>query len=436
VIRSILFVFLACLYGTGVAVAQTREEKVRNDRKKVEAIGLWIYNDLAKGFAEAKKNGKPMLVVFRCIPCEECVKLDDDLIDNDRRVRPLLDQFVCVRIVSANGLDLSLFQFDTDQSFSVFLLNADGTIYGRFGTRSHRTLWTDDVSVEGLARSLEGALALHAQYPKNRAALTAKKGPAPSFAAPELYPLLKTKYSSQLDYTGNVVKSCIHCHQVGDAQRQWYRDQGGPFPEKVLFPYPHPKSLGLILDPKERASVLRVEKESPAERAGFQQGDTILTLEGQPLLSIADFQWVLQQADPEGASLRAEVRRGDRNVGVTLRLPKGWRQREDLSWRVSSWGFRRMVTGGMLLKAAPEEQRRKLGLQPARYGQKGGVPERRSGDRFRRQDDPAPGDRPDGVCADPLSARCPGPGDRAARGAETDADLTDAALNGGRKMFL
>ena len=47
--------------------------------------------------------------------------------------RPLMEQFVCARQVSTNGLDLSLFQFDTDQSFAVFLLNADGTIYGRFG---------------------------------------------------------------------------------------------------------------------------------------------------------------------------------------------------------------------------------------------------------------------------------------------------------------
>ena len=64
-----------------------------------------------------------------------------------------------VRLISANGLDLSLFQFDTDQSFAVFLLNADGTIYGRFGTRSDQTLWTDDVSIEGLGKALEGALA-------------------------------------------------------------------------------------------------------------------------------------------------------------------------------------------------------------------------------------------------------------------------------------
>jgi hypothetical protein len=357
--------FLVWLCVTGAGGAQTREEKVRNDRKRVEANGLWIYNDLTKGFAEARKSGKPMLVVLRCIPCEECVKLDDDLVNRDPHVRPLLDRFVCVRLVSANGLDLSLFQFDTDQSFAVFLLNADGTLYGRFGTRSHRTVWADDVSIEGLARALEGALALHAQYPKNRAALALKRGPAPEFATPERYPLLSGKYGSQLDYSGNVVRSCIHCHQIGDAQRQWYRDRPGPFPEKILFPYPHPRSIGLILDPRERATVRQVQQDSPAERAGFQKGDVIQAMEGQPLLSIADVQWVLHQATPEGASLRAEVRRGDRDVAITLSLPKGWRQRDDISWRASSWELRRMVTGGMLLARSPAEQRRKLGLTEA-----------------------------------------------------------------------
>jgi serine protease Do len=33
--------------------------------KDLEVHGAWIYNDLDKGFAEAKKTGKPLLVVFR-----------------------------------------------------------------------------------------------------------------------------------------------------------------------------------------------------------------------------------------------------------------------------------------------------------------------------------------------------------------------------------
>lgn len=344
------------------AAAQTREEKVRNDRKKVEAEGLWIYNDLPRAFAEGKKTGKPLLVVLRCIPCVECVKLDDDLVDRDERIRPLLEKFVCVRVVSTNGLDLSLFQFDTDQSFAVFLLNADGTIYGRFGTRSHHTAWADDVSVDGLALALEGSLELHAGYPANKAELAAKRGPAPEIAVPELLPKLKGKYTSQLDYGGNVVKSCIHCHQIGDAIRQAYRDAKTPFPETVLFPYPHPKSIGLIFDPKQKATVLRVEPESPAARSGFHAGDSLLKLDGDPLLSIADVQWALNRTPPAGATLRAIVKRGAQPLALDLKLDAGWRQRDDISWRASSWELRRMATGGMLLGTVEKDERSSLGL--------------------------------------------------------------------------
>ena len=34
----------------GPLAAQSREDKVRNDKKKVEAEGFWIYNDIPKAF--------------------------------------------------------------------------------------------------------------------------------------------------------------------------------------------------------------------------------------------------------------------------------------------------------------------------------------------------------------------------------------------------
>ncbi len=147
---SALAACAAMLLATSVsAQPPTREEKVRGDKKKVEAAGTWIYNDVPKAFAESAKTGKPIVAVLRCLPCEECVKLDDELIDADERIKPLLEKFVPLRIVSTNGLDLALFQFDTDQSFAVFFLRADGAILGRFGTRSHRKNWIGDVSVDG-----------------------------------------------------------------------------------------------------------------------------------------------------------------------------------------------------------------------------------------------------------------------------------------------
>lgn len=355
--------FLLSLATTPTLAQQmTREEKVRADRAKVEAEGFWIYNDLDKAYRIAEETGKPLLVVLRCIPCEECVKLDDELVDTDPVLRPLLDQFVCVRIVGTNGLDLDTFQFDTDQSFAVFMLNADKTIYGRFGTRSHRTEWLGDVSLEGMARALEGALQLHEDYPNNREKLQAKRGKPLEFSSPEKYPIHKDKYTDQLNYSGDVVKSCIHCHQIGDARRDYYWSGNEVIPEDLMYPYPHPKSIGLVLDPKKRAQVLEVVPGSPASQSGIQPGDDILAMANQPLLSIADVQWVLNQTSPQGGEILLELKRDNQSQTATLKLPAGWRQADDISWRVSSWGIRRMTTGGMVLTPLSPEEKSALGI--------------------------------------------------------------------------
>ena len=351
------------------ALAQNaREKKVRDDKVKIEGEGFWIYNDLPKAFAEAKEKNKPLVVVLRCIPCEECVKLDDELVDKNPTLRPLLDDFVRVRVVSTNGLDLSLFQFDTDQSFAVFFLNADGAIYGRYGTRSHRTNWVGDVSIDGLAKALAGALELHKDYPKNKAVLAAKRGPAPTFPVPEKFPALG-KYGPKLATEGNIVQSCIHCHQIGDAAKTYHRQRQEPMPESVLFPYPHPKVLGVTFKPKFAATVDAVIWKTPAAKT-LMPSDEIRMLAGQPILSVADVQWVLHQTNPAGAELPAEVIRAGKPVSVVLQLPAGWKSRDDISWRSSSWGLRRMATGGMLLET-PEEKKDTMALRAKHVGQYG-----------------------------------------------------------------
>lgn len=357
----ILILGLSC----GSSLAQekkTRDQKVREDREKVTSEGFWIYNDLPRAFAAARETSKPILVVLRCIPCEECVKLDDELVDRDPVLRPLLEKFVCVRVVSTNGLDLSLFQYDTDQSFAVFMLNADRTIYGRFGTRSHRTDWIGDVSLKGLAETLTGALKLHDEFPKNKASLAAKTGPAPLFAHPEDFPSLKGKFTSDLNYQGEVAKSCIHCHQIGDAVRDYYREKGEVIPASVLNPYPHPKSLGLILNPDHRATVKSVVPGTIAAASGLIAGDSITSLQGQPILSMADIQWVLHSTPSEGGQLQIVVDRNGAASTLSMTLPQGWRELDDISWRVSAWGLRRMVTGGLVLEAVTADERGKGGV--------------------------------------------------------------------------
>lgn len=359
--RVLALLIVASLLPVPLA-GQTREEKVRQDRAKVEAEGFWIYNDLQRGITTAKQSGKPLLVVLRCIPCEECVKLDDELINQNPKVRPLLEQFVCVRLISTNGLDLSLFQFDYDQSFAAFLLNVDGTVYGRFGTRSHRTYWSDDVSVDGLVQALQGALEMHSEHPRHKASLAAKRGPTPEVPTPEQFPSLRGKYEATFRLEAKGIAGCIHCHQIGEAQREYSWQRREAIPEKVLFPYPHPKTIGLILDPRERATVVRVEPGSPAAQAGLRSGDVIVRLQGQPLLSMADVQWVLHNTPGREATLRAEVLRDSERHEIPLNLPTGWRRKEDISWRTTTWALRRMALGGLVLEGLTAEQKNRLGL--------------------------------------------------------------------------
>ncbi|MEO8268186.1 MAG: Trx7/PDZ domain-containing (seleno)protein [Aureliella sp.] len=353
------------LFLAQAALAQkpTREQKVRADKATVEAEGFWLYNDLDRAYQLARESGKPILVTLRCIPCEECVKLDDDLVDNDPVIRALLEQFVCVRIVGTNGLDLQTFQYDTDQSFALFMLNADKTIYGRFGTRSHRTDWIGDVSLAGMAQALEGALALHKQYPGNQASLLGKTGKPIEFDTPEKYPALSEEYTDQINYSGDVVKSCIHCHQIGDARRDFYWEQSQPIPEQILFPYPHPKAVGLILDPNQRASVINIMADTPAAASGLQPGDEILLMNGQTLLSMADVQWILHHVPADGGEVTLSIRRDGEHIAALLKLGIGWRQADDISWRVSSWGMRAIATGGLSLESLAEDKKQALGIE-------------------------------------------------------------------------
>ena len=60
--------FLLVLLPIAAVGAESRDTKVRNDRTDVLSTGRWIYNDFAKGVAEATQSGKPLLVVLRCVP--------------------------------------------------------------------------------------------------------------------------------------------------------------------------------------------------------------------------------------------------------------------------------------------------------------------------------------------------------------------------------
>jgi hypothetical protein len=364
---SILPIVVAGLALASPSPAETvadRKGAVLQDRSELADSQRWIYDDAERGFAEAERAGKPLLVVLRCIPCLACAGIDSAVLLEDSDLAPLLDEFVCLRLINANSLDLTRFQFDYDLSFSVLVFNGDGTLYARYGSWAHQKD-PHEKTTEGFRGTLEAALDLHRGYPANREALAGKQGRPLAYKTPLDMPTIEGKYARELDWDGQVVQSCVHCHQVGDALRFSYRDGRQRIPASLIYPFPAPETLGVALDPGQAAQVKSVEAGSAAARAGIQPGDTVERLDGQPLASGADFSWALHTAPDEG-SLSAAVRRGDSVREIQLPLDAGWRRRSDISRRVGTWPMRAMALGGMVLEDLPDAERREHRIEPDR----------------------------------------------------------------------
>jgi S1-C subfamily serine protease len=176
-------------------------------------------------------------------------------------------------------------------------------------------------------------------------------------------PELAGKYKRTLDWQDKVVQSCVHCHQVGEAVRSFYRDQNKAIPSKWIYPMPPPETIGLMLAPEDVARVQAVAPDSLAANAGVREGDQFLSIGGQPLLSIADFAWVLHNA-PDSGSISARVNRAGIEQTITLPLPSNWRMNSDISHRAGTWSMRAMAQGGLLLEDLSDEERAKRKLTP------------------------------------------------------------------------
>ncbi len=355
-LRCCLLISLAA--GSDRAFAETvkdREASVRNDRAAMESNSRWIYNEIDRGFDEAKRTGKPLLVILRCVPCLACAGIDAQVLLDNTDLAPLLDQFVRVRVINANALELSRFQFDYDLSFSTMFFNGDGTVYGRYGSWKHQRD-PQDKTTASYKHALEAALALHRNYPANQAALAGKQGGPMPFQNPLQIPTLAGKYTTQLDWKGKLVQSCVHCHMIGEAIRASYRDDKKVIPNEWIYPWPAPETIGLGLAADSIARVESVAPGSVAVQARFQSGDEIVSLAGQPLISAADVSWVLHRA-PESGVLTAVIKRDGKERPLTINLPSEWRKKSDISRRVGTWGMRGMALGGLVLEDLNDEGR-------------------------------------------------------------------------------
>ena len=239
---------------------------------------------------------------------------------DDPEYRRLLGEFVPLRIVNLKGIDLNLFRFDTDLTFAVLLMNADGYTYSRFGVQDH-THTTDRMSLAGLKQAMRDVLVAHRAGDVDREAIP---DPAQRYTLLDLPAFARSRQARD---------ACYHCHFEGTARfRQLRRD--GQFRKEMFFRYPYPENLGITLEVDRNNVVKSVQPGSPAARAGIRAGDRIVRAGRTPIFTTADLQFALDPvADPGSVTLTVQ-RDGRTLPPMTLSLSAGWR-RYDVSWRAS-----------------------------------------------------------------------------------------------------
>lgn len=330
-----LAVLIVSLTGAvGRLVAEDDDaQRIRQALKDAHAEGadFWIYNDLSAAMREARRQNRPLFVTFRCIPCADCAAFDAEVAQGNEAIHQLArEKFVSVRQVEMKGVDLSQFQFDYDLNWAAMFLNADGVVYARYGTQSAQGADAYN-SIEGLEKTMQRVLALHAAYPRNIRELEGKRGPKkPYRTALEMLGLdNKEKYRNE-----TTRQNCIHCHNIHDAE-QLHAQTTGTFHFDQLWRYPLPDNLGLSIDPKDGRRIQKVQDGSPAAQAGLKAGESVTHVNGQAITSIADIQWVLHHLPNTKAHVTV---RGRDSGEKTLELKAGWKK-TDISWRGSIWSL-------------------------------------------------------------------------------------------------
>lgn len=293
-------------------------------------------------------------------------------VPQDDELKGLLKQFVCVRTVQMYGVDLYQFAFDGSLTWAIFFMNHDGTVYGRYGSRSALHQNSErEISLSGFKKSMNAALELHRQYQQDRDAIgqhLSGKRPetVPRWRQAEAIPTLSEnpRFNRPFVSADGTRAGCIHCHMVPVNELKSLREMGQPIPNRKFFPYPLPDAVGMHLNPQELATVQRVQPDSIAATAGIRPGDRIVRMQGQPIISQADIQWVLHHA-ADTDTLSVELLRNKDtdepgNLELNLELPTNWRlQLSD--WRFINPRLLQQILG-FNVKEMPRQQAKRLGL--------------------------------------------------------------------------
>ncbi|WP_166825948.1 Trx7/PDZ domain-containing (seleno)protein [Thalassoroseus pseudoceratinae] len=330
-----LILSICCVFGSlvGFVDAADNPAKLKDAIKDTHATGedWWVYNDLTKAREIARRENKPLFVTFRCVPCKDCEAFDAEVAAGNEQVEELArTAFIPVRQVEMKGVDLSQFQFDYDLNWAAMFINADGTVYARYGTQSAAGADAYN-SLVGLKTTMRRVLELHKNYPANRDELVGKLGEKKPYKTALEMPGLPQKER----YRGETARNnCIHCHNIHDAEH-FHAISTGQYSHEMLWRWPLPDQLGIEIDAKDGRKIGKVIADSPAAKAGLKEGESITHMDGQAITSIADMQWVLH--NKPNKDTKVAIQTTDDNETV-VSLKAGWKK-NDISWRGSLYSL-------------------------------------------------------------------------------------------------
>ena len=237
--------------------------------------------------------------------------MDGQVVRLEKPLAEVADQFVRCRLVKIAGADLTTFEFDYDLTWFVFLLNADETVYGRYGGRD-ATDAEARISLKGLRYAMDRALEAH-------------KNPPP--VAKPAKPVLAEQYDAAKSHKG-----CVHCHNVNEFRRADAK-KAGTWTRDSLWVYPLPENVGLTLDVDVGNRVKAVAKDSAAAKAGLAVGDFVTRIGDTPVASFADASNGLHKS-PAAGDIPIRWTRDGNEQSAKLAVAAGWRK-TNITWRPS-----------------------------------------------------------------------------------------------------
>ncbi len=219
-----------------------------------------------------------------------------------------MDKFVCVRIVQANTIDLTHFRFDFDQSFAAFLMDADLTIYGRFGTRSDRKEATRISSLKGLRKALESR-AGDARTPEAiKPLLAGKQVKATEYKTPRTIPAWRPGSAPSSTTRGTSSRAACTAIRFVRPNAPSSARPASRSPTRSS-PYPDPSVLEAHLNPEEMATGQNGRRGLGGREGGVEAGDQMTALDWPATCSTADLQWSPPQHGGSALNFRSRSNR-------------------------------------------------------------------------------------------------------------------------------